>query len=155
MRDEEGVRRFVEHMAMLWADLGFPKMPARILMAMMAAEQDALTAAELGERLEVSPAAISGAVRYLIQIGMLQRHPTPGTRHNSYRLTADAWYEVSLAKDGQFKKISDIAQDGISAVGGDAKSSARMAEMRDFFAFMEVEMAAILDKWKQSRTRSI
>ena len=64
-RDEEGVRLFVERMAMTWADLGFPRMPARILITLLAADEPALTAAELGERLEVSPAAISGAVRYL------------------------------------------------------------------------------------------
>jgi DNA-binding transcriptional regulator GbsR (MarR family) len=152
MRDEEAVRRFVEHMAMLWADLGFPKMPARVLMAMMAADENSLTASELGERLDVSAAAISGAVRYLIHIGMLQRHPSPGSRHNSYSLTADAWYEVSLAKGAQYKQIADIADDGVTALG-DATSAARLAEMRDFFVFMQVEMVGLLAKWKESRTR--
>jgi DNA-binding transcriptional regulator GbsR (MarR family) len=152
MRDEEAVRRFVEHMAMLWADLGFPKMPARVLMAMMAADEESLTASELGERLDVSAAAISGAVRYLIQIGMLQRHPSPGSRHNSYSLPADAWYEASLAKGAQYKQIADIAGDGVTALG-DAPSAARVAEMRDFFEFMQVEMVGVLAKWKESRTR--
>jgi len=152
MRDEVAVRRFVEHMAMLWADLGFPKMPARVLMTMMAADEDSLTASELGERLDVSAAAISGAVRYLIQIGMLQRHPSPGSRHNSYSLTADAWYEVSLAKGAQYKQIADIAEEGVTALK-DAPSAARVAEMRDFFTFMQVEIVGLLAKWKESRTR--
>jgi DNA-binding transcriptional regulator GbsR (MarR family) len=151
MRDEAGVRRFVENMAMLWADLGFPKMPARVLMAMMAAEEESLTASELGDRLDVSPAAISGAVRYLIQIGMIQRHPTPGVRHNSYSLTADAWYEVSMSKGGQYKRVADVAAEGIGALG-DGEAGARIAEMRDFFEFMQVEMVGLLAKWKESRT---
>jgi len=43
-------------------------MAARVLFAIMCAEADALTAAQIGERLGISPAAVSGAVRYLIQI---------------------------------------------------------------------------------------
>lgn len=82
-RDEEGVRRFVEHMAMSWAEWGFPRMAARVLMVMMAADEEALTAAELGDRLEISPAAVSGAVRYLIQIGMLAREPVPRPRRKA------------------------------------------------------------------------
>ena len=72
-RDPEQVRAFVEHLALVFTDWGFPRMPSRVLITLMAADEEALTAAELAERLDVSPAAISGAVRYLIHIGMLQR----------------------------------------------------------------------------------
>src|SRR6266511_435432 len=72
-RDEEGVRRFVERLAMMLTEWGFPRMPARVLGSMMTADEDSLTAADLAERLGVSAAAISGAVRYLTHIGMISR----------------------------------------------------------------------------------
>ena len=72
--------------------------PPGSLFTLMAADERALTAAELAERLGVSPAAISGAVRYLTQIGMLHREPSPGSRRDRYRLPDDPWYEVTLAK---------------------------------------------------------
>jgi biotin operon repressor len=151
-RDEEGVRRFVEHMAMSWAEWGFPRMAARVLMVMMAADEEALTAAELGDRLEISPAAVSGAVRYLIQIGMLAREPVPGSRRDRYRLPDDAWYQASSLKGGLYKMIVDMAGQGVTALGGDETASgARIAEMRDFFVFLEAELGALLDKWHESR----
>ena len=64
-RDEEAVRQFVEHLSMTLADQGFPRMPARVLLTLMSADEEALTAAEIGQRLGVSPAAVSGAVRFL------------------------------------------------------------------------------------------
>lgn len=139
-------------MARAWADWGFPRMPARILMTMMAADEPALTAAELGERLGVSPAAVSGAVRYLIQIGMIVREPVPGSRRDSYRLPNDAWYQASATKGGFFKILVDMTSDGLTAIGdADSPSAARIAEMRDFFAFMKEELGGLLDKWEQRR----
>ncbi|TDD15507.1 MarR family transcriptional regulator [Nonomuraea diastatica] len=59
------------------ADWGFPRISARVLLTMMSADEDSLTAGELGDRLGVSPSAISGAVRYLMQVGLLERRPVP------------------------------------------------------------------------------
>ncbi|GAA3235795.1 GbsR/MarR family transcriptional regulator [Actinocorallia longicatena] len=151
MRDEEGVRRLVEHMAMTWADLGFPKMPARVLMAMMTADSESLTAAELAERLEVSPAAISGAVRYLLQIGMLRRHPAPGSRQHAYALPEDAWYEASIMKGTAYRAIVKVTEEGMPALAPGTPSAERFAEMRDFFVFMQGEMTDLLERWHASR----
>jgi DNA-binding transcriptional regulator GbsR (MarR family) len=152
VRDEDGVRRFVEHMAMSWADWGFPRMPARVLMTLMAADEEALTAAELSERLGVSPAAISGGVRYLIQIGILQREPVPRSRRDRYRLPDDAWYQASTVKSDIFKMIVDITDGGMKAIGSEESPSAvRIREMRDFFAFMQAEMSTLMDKWHETR----
>ena len=111
-RDPEQVRAFVEQLALIFTDWGFPRMPSRVLITLMAADEEALTAAELAERLEVSPAAISGAVRYLIHIGMLQRVPTPGSRRDRYRLPVDPWYESASLRDGYMSQVVAASGDG-------------------------------------------
>ena len=78
-RDEAAMRAFVEQMARILADWGLPRMASRVLFVLMSADEQALTAGELAERLDVSPAAISGAVRYLIQINMVAREAVPGS----------------------------------------------------------------------------
>jgi predicted transcriptional regulator len=151
-RDEAAVRRFVEHMAMVFADLGFPRMPARVLMAIMSADEDTLTAADIGERLEISPAAVSGAVRYLMGLGLLVREPDPGSRRDRYRLPDDTWYQASITKAGSLKTLAALSDEGVTALGGPAtRSGARLAEMRDFFSFVESEMAGLLDKWEKAK----
>jgi hypothetical protein len=149
MRDEEGVRRFVERMARLLSDWGFPRMPARVLMAVTVADEDSLTAADLAERLGVSPAAISGAVRYLTQLRMITREPVPGSRRDRYRLPNDVWYEVGLGEVPLFKTLAELAGEGTEALGGpDTPAGARVARMREFYQFMENEMPTLLDRWK-------
>jgi hypothetical protein len=155
-RDEDGVRRFVEQIAMLFADWGFPRMAGRVLLTLMVAEERGLTATELGDRLDASPAAISGAVRYLGQIGLAVREPVPGSRSDLHRLPDDAWYLSTATTTGLYAQIITAADDAVEPLGGpDTAAGVRVAEMRDFFTFVQREMAGLLDRWKQSRAEQI
>lgn len=148
------MRRFVELMARTLAEWGFPRMAGRVLFAMMGADEQALTAAELAERLQVSPAAISGALRYLTHINMIVREPVAGSHRDRYRLRGDAWYEVTLAKMTLLETIVDIAEEGIAAAGGPGTpAGARLAAMRDFYVFVQRELPAVLDQWREQRAR--
>lgn len=152
-RDEDGVRRFVEQIAMLFADWGFPRMAGRVLLTLMVAEERGLTATELGDRLDASPAAISGAVRYLAQLGLAVREPVPGSRSDLHRLPDDAWYMTTATTTGLYAQIIAAAADAVEPLGGpDTTAGARVAEMRDFFTFAQVEMADLMERWKRSRT---
>jgi len=149
MRDEAAVRRFVDHIAASFAAFGFPRMAARVLFLIMCSEEGALTAAQLAHRLEISAGAVSGAVRYLIQIQMLRREPVPGSRRDRYRLPSDAWYEVSALKGSMFKVFSELSTEGVEALGGrETEAGARVAQMRDFFEFVHEEMPSLLDRWE-------
>jgi DNA-binding transcriptional regulator GbsR (MarR family) len=141
-------RNFVEQMAALFEQLGFPRMPGRILFAIMTAEEQGLTAAELAQRLGVSPAAISGAVRYLLQIGMLEREPVVGSRRDRYRLPDEGWYTVSLAKGDQYRRIAEIADKGSHELGLDTPEGARAAQMREFFLFCADELEGVMARWR-------
>ena len=85
-RDGAAVRQFVEHFASLLADSGMPRMPARIFVALLTADTSRLTAEELAGLLRVSPAAVSGGVRYLVQVGLVSRETEPGSRRHVYRM---------------------------------------------------------------------
>jgi MarR family len=150
--NDDGARQFVEHMARIFADWGFPRMAARVLMTMTVAHEPALTAGELAKRLGVSPAAISGAVRYLIQISMVTREPVPGSRRDRYRLVDQSWYALTLRKTSLFQVLADLAEEGTKALGGpDTPGGARVNEMRDYFLYVNEELPALLRKWERTR----
>jgi DNA-binding transcriptional regulator GbsR (MarR family) len=152
-RDDDGIRRFVEHLAMMLTEWGFPRMPARVLGSMMTADEDSLTAADLAQRLGVSPAAISGAVRYLTHIGMISREPVHGSRRDRYRLPANPWYQTSLLEAELFKALIALCDDGIAAVGSEATpAGTKIAEMRDFLRFLEAELPRLLERYRQAHS---
>jgi len=63
-RDPQAVSRFVERFAQVMVDAGMPRIASRIFIQLVATDTGSLTAADLAERLQASPAAISGGVRY-------------------------------------------------------------------------------------------
>ena len=149
--DEDEVHLFVERMAMAFADVGFPRMAARVLFAVMSAD-DPLTAAEIGERLGVSAAAVSGAVRYLTQFAMLVREPVKGSRRDRYRMPANPWYEATITKTGLYKNFIDIASGGVEALAGrETPGGERVSEMRDFFLFVQEEIDSLGERWRARR----
>jgi DNA-binding transcriptional regulator GbsR (MarR family) len=146
------VRQFVEHTARFLADFGFPRMSARVLMTLMTAEEESLTSADLQERLGVSAAAISGSVRHLTQVGLLVREPVMGSRRDAYRLHSDGWYEGTVTKGRFFERIGQLLDKGVGAVGGpDTSSGLRVAEMREFFHFWEIQLDEVAEKWRAKK----
>jgi hypothetical protein len=93
-RDSTAVRQFIQRFASLLADAGMPRMPARIFVALLTADTSRLTAEELAGLLKVSPAAVSGGVRYLIQVGLVSRETEPGSRRHVYVMPDNVWHEV-------------------------------------------------------------
>ncbi|WP_326855965.1 GbsR/MarR family transcriptional regulator [Actinocrinis sp.] len=152
VRDEEAARRLVERLALVFADWGFPRMAGRVLFALMAADEPGLTATELATGLDASPAAISGAVRYLIQLEMVQREAVPGSRRDRYRLPDDTWYTTVMTKARFYDVIVAAVDDALDGLGGSGTpAGARVTEMRDFFDFVRGEMPGLLDRWQATR----
>jgi len=84
--DRAAVGKFIEQFASVLVEAGIPRMPARVFAALLAEDSGKLTAAELSERLQASPAAVSGGVRYLIGVGMVRREGEPRSRKHHYRV---------------------------------------------------------------------
>src|SRR5512140_1468626 len=86
----------VEHLGGALADAGLARLPARVFAALMATEDGRLTSADLATLLEVSPAGVSGAVRYLLQVRMIRRERERGSRRDVYVVMDDAWHDVLM-----------------------------------------------------------
>ncbi|MGW7272262.1 GbsR/MarR family transcriptional regulator [Streptomyces sp. NPDC054864] len=150
-RDGERVGRFVEQFASQLVEAGMPRMPARIFAALLAADSGALTSAQLGEQLQVSPAAVSGAVRYLTQQHMVSREREPGSRRDIFRVHSNQWYEALANRDGILKRWESALSDGVDSLGADTPAGRRLAETLAFFEFVEHELAQMLERWRVHR----
>lgn len=149
--DPEGLSRFVERFASELVEAGVPRMPARVFAALMASEKGQLTAAELGEQLQVSPAAVSGAIRYLTQVSLISREREPGSRRERYRLHDDQWYLSFSRRNEVLLRWENTLRTGVEAVGTESAAGRRLEETLDFFAFLRREMTSMLDRWIEHR----
>ncbi len=152
-RDQKAVLQFIERFAAVLDEAGMARMPARVFAALLATDSGRLTAAELAELLRVSPAAISGAVRYLVQVNLVVREREPGSRRDHYRVLEDTWHQAALRRDQLISRWTNTAREGVEALGVDTPAGARIAETVAYFEFVHEEMPALLKRWQERKTQ--
>jgi len=140
-----------ERTAAAFAAAGFPKMPARALLALVSSEQGSLTAADLAERLGASPAAVSGAVRYLQTVGFIHRVSRPGSRRDLYALHEDEWYVASMRNSPIYDKLAELTDATAGTLPEGSPARQRVAEMARFYRFLNSRLPALLDDWEHER----
>lgn len=148
--DAEALLRAVERFGMLLTESGMPRMASRLFAFMVIAGGDGYTAGELGARLRVSAAAVSGGVRYLVQTGLVVRDRHPGDRSDHYRLHSDIWYESTLQRIDILRRWEDSLDETIALLGPD-RAPASLVETRAFVAFVRAEYPEMMERWREHK----
>ncbi|MCW2860185.1 MAG: hypothetical protein JWP48_1893 [Actinoallomurus sp.] len=148
-RDPEAVRQFVERFASALTEAGFQRMHARVFAVMHGTDSGRLTAAEIAERLQISPAAVSGAVRYLTRFNLIRREREPGSRRDHFVVENDSWYEAIVNRDEVLLRWQNSAREGIEVLGADTPAGRRMADSLAFFEFITEELNELVAKWQK------
>jgi DNA-binding transcriptional regulator GbsR (MarR family) len=150
-RDRPDATGFVEDFAAALTEAGIPRMAALVFAALLATDSGSLTAEQLAAGLQVSRAAISGAVKYLHQIGMVRRQRQPGSRRELYVLQDPTWYEAVARREQVMDRWIATTRDGVETLGESTPAGQRLAESLTFFEFLGGELRGILDRWQQRK----
>lgn len=142
-----------ERLALVLSGNGMQRAPARVLAAFMFAQQESVTAPEIGERLGIGSGAVSSAIRMLSTVGLIERVPVPGSRRDHYRMRDGAWATLMSSQNGVVQAMFEAAEEGVRVAGADTPAGRRLNEMRDFYEFMFRELPALIDRWKAERER--
>ena len=111
---------------------GLPRVPSLVFSALLVDDDGRMTSAELSGELDVSPASVSGAVRYLAQLGMVRRERERGSRRDVYVVDDDAWHGTMMRRDQLYAPMLAALTAGISALGEDSPVHDRLLLTREF-----------------------
>jgi len=154
MSDDEHRRllRAVERVAVLLVDAGMPRMASRVFAYALADDADHYTAADFATGLQVSPAAVSGAVRYLLDTRLLVREREPGVRADVYRVHSDdVWSAIMTARLPMLEMWEKAVADAAEMIGPDHRGGRRLRETQEYFRFTREEMAGLIERWQAHR----
>ncbi|WP_454129294.1 GbsR/MarR family transcriptional regulator [Microbacterium aurum] len=140
-----------EQAAALMTAVGLARMPARVMMALVGSPDEGYTAAELADRLGVSAAAVSGAVRYLQSMRMIGRISRPGDRRDRYELADDAWHGVVTSESPLYTRLADLMDAIADDNPGAPASVARARDAASFLRFLAERMPQLADEWRATR----
>jgi len=150
--DEER-RRYVEEFGLLFGQFGLSRMLGRVLGVLMISDPPERSAGELAEALGASRGSISQTTRSLIQMGLVQRWSRPGERRDYFRVKPGAWHEIMRREMEALGGFRATAERGLELLGsGDPDARRGLEEMRDFYAYWEKEMPAVLERWEREES---
>ena len=144
--------RAVERFAQILVGSGMPRMAARVFAYVLAEDSDRYTAADLAAGLRVSPAAISGALRYLVDTRLVFKEREPGTRADLYRIyDDDVWSPIMNARIPMLEHYESAINATVTQVGAETRGGQRLAETAEFFKFIREEMTDAMARWPEHR----
>ncbi|MEU5885161.1 helix-turn-helix domain-containing protein [Spirillospora sp. NPDC047279] len=134
-RDAEAVRDYQETLTTVFMTSGLPKMMARVLGCLYTTDSGRLTASELAQRLQVSPASISKAITSLESLELIRRERDEGRRER-YVVDDDLWYQSMIRSARDNNRLIEAARDGVGILGAGTPAATRLENIARFLDFV-------------------
>jgi DNA-binding transcriptional regulator GbsR (MarR family) len=142
---------FVERMGGALTSAGLARLPSRVFAALLVDDDGRMTAAEIAAGLGVSPAGVSGAVRYLDGVGMIRRERERGSRRDIFVVEDDAWHGMLTRLDQIYGPLIAALDRGLGDLPDDDPAHRRLLLAREFLAFVLAEMSDLDQRWAVRR----
>ncbi|MFF7451824.1 MULTISPECIES: helix-turn-helix domain-containing protein [unclassified Streptomyces] len=147
-RDAEAVREYEETFTHVMMGSGMPTMMSRVMTCITLTDSGSLTAAELVERLNVSPASVSKAITFLESQGMVRRERDE-RRRERYVVDDDIWYQSMMASARSTARIVEIAREGVGVLGPGTPAAVRMENIARFLDFVSESIARAAEQARE------
>ncbi|MWA11909.1 GbsR/MarR family transcriptional regulator [Streptomyces sp. BA2] len=147
-RDAEAVREFEETLTTVFMQSGMPKMMARVHACLCTTDTGSLTASELVQRLQVSPASISKAITFLDGQGLIRRERDE-RRRERYVVDDDIWYQSMIASARSTAQVVETARQGVGILGPGTPAATRLENIARFLDFVSESLARAADQARE------
>ncbi len=145
---------YAEDFGLMFEGFGLPRMVGRVLGVLLISEEPELSAEELAEALQASRGSISSATRTLVAMGLVQRRTRRGERRDYFRMKPGAWDELMRRELETLSRFRQMAERGLDLVNSNgAVARQNLEEMREFYAYWQKELPAVLDRWEQDKKK--
>lgn len=134
-RDSAAVREYEERFTSVLMHSGVPSMMSRVLTCLYTTDSGSLTAAQLVQRLGVSPASISKAITSLESQNLVRRERDEGRRER-YTVDDDVWYQAMIASAQATAELAGTARQGVDILGPDTPAATRLENIARFLDFV-------------------
>jgi hypothetical protein len=147
-RDPEAVREYEETLTTVMMASGLPKMMSRVLVCLYTTDAGCLTASDLAQRLQVSPATISKAITFL-ESQRLVRRERDERRRDRYVVDDDLWYQSMVASVQSNAQVVETARKGVAILGPGTPAAIRLETAARFLDFVGESIARAAEQARE------
>lgn len=143
---------FIEDFGEAMESMGLGRAVGKVMGWLLVSNPPEQSAEELARALNASAGGISTSVRVLTQLRFVERVGKSGDRRWYYRITPHAWAQMMASQEKDMTTLRKFAERGLETLAGsDQHVTARLEEMKGFFAFMEREMPELTRRYNEER----
>lgn len=129
----------------LFESTGNTRIAGRVAGWLLICDPPEQTAARLVEVLGVSKASISTELRWLEQLGVVERVTVPGDRRSYWRIGVHAWPELMERRLRMIDRFVELAEQGLALLAHETSARrTRLAEMRRAYVQLGRSMQTVL-----------
>jgi DNA-binding transcriptional regulator GbsR (MarR family) len=154
MTSEERQRRFTEDVSLIFESMGLSPMAGRVWAALLVSDRPHLSASDLQERIGASAGSISTAIASLNRIGIIERVWVPGDRRNYYAASMAGLDHFLERRAEALTQMVLLAERGMDAFADVEPAAARLAYLRDFYAWFDREYDILIERWRSEQRTS-
>lgn len=147
-RDAEAVQAYQEAFTDVLVQAGTPRMMARVLSCLYTTDAGSLTAAELVQYLQVSPASVSKAISFLEDQGLVRRERDE-RRRERYFADEDVWYQSMMASARSTAQLVETAREGVGVLGTGTPAAVRLENIARFLDFVSESIARAANQGRE------
>lgn len=145
------LEEFISRHGMLHERRGGSGMAGRIMALLMVSEEPVLSSADIAKALQTSSGTVSINTRLLEQAGLIERMSLPGRRGAFFRIRPGAWRNIFAQVSMDISAYRQMLDDVLTVLPEGQRD--RVQEAQEFYAFIEEEMPALMERWK-ARTKT-
>lgn len=143
---------FVEDFGMAIEGGGLPRAAGRMFGWLLVCDPPEQTAADLVAALHSSTGGVSQNLRMLMQFRFVERIGRRGDRRSYYRVAPGAWETVMIAQQADTSTFRRLGEEGLRLLADSPRERrGRLSEMTAFYAFLEREMPALMQRWADQK----
>lgn len=148
-------RSFVEKVGVGFEQTGLPRMAGRLFGWLVIADPPYQSPGELAEVLHASKGSISTSIRLLTQMGFIERHVIPGSRHDHFRLSEGAVKRlINHGLEQEIRMFRELADQGLEMMKDiPAKRKMRLKEIQGRYAYLEKAFPVLLEKYEREKNQ--
>jgi DNA-binding transcriptional regulator GbsR (MarR family) len=146
-------KHFIEDTGLFFEQLGLPRMAGRILGGLLISDPPAQSIPDLALTLQASKSAISTMTRLLVEVGLIERAPSPIPRRVYYRFKSGGWILYMRQWLALMSALHEITERGLTLMADKpVELKERLLEAHDLFSLLEAKMPTILETLEQSHS---
>jgi len=151
---EPSLREFVGRVGLAFERRGASGMAGRIVAFLLVAPHPVQSSSQIAQAMQTSSGTVSINTRLLEQMSLIERVSVPGRRGAFFRVRSDAWDTMFQSQIEDVRTFRDAFDTALEALDdANPERVQRLRAVRAFYAFMEGELQALVERWREHLAR--